>query len=345
MRQILITILLIASIGATSQEGQFSQYFSSWALTNPAFVGTIPNPSINTNYKRGGNEESGSFQELLQTTATYPLQKTTSRDFQIGGSAITFFRERRGFQGVYSLQKVLVTGAYGIRLSPLTNQSVIFALQGGVGQYRIDGQNLTWGSQYNKYIGFDGALSGEQVASDLSSYPIINFGVLYSTYDNENYYVRDKSLVFGISIDNLNKPLIRSSNLGEVRRDRVFKAFGSLKVPFASRWYAHPSGYFLLTSGAEQINAGVLLSTDLSSPRSNTDLKIQVGSWYRVGDSMIVLGGFQVQNFKIGASFDLNTQTFGIDKLLGNNQPTFEISLSYILLKSGKFKNVSSPIF
>ncbi|WP_421762828.1 PorP/SprF family type IX secretion system membrane protein [Ekhidna sp.] len=337
--------ILLITVSTNGQEGQFSQYFASTSVLNPAFTGTIPNLSFNSNYKRGGSLSQPSFLELMQVTFTYPFKRTTSKDFQIGGAGITFFQERRGFQGVYNTKKVLLSGAYAIRLSRLRNQSMIFGLQGGVTEHRIDGSRLEWGSQFNQFWGFDNRFAGESVGSSPILYPTFNFGVIYTAYDNENRYVRDKSLLLGISVDNLNRPNVKFDGFEGSRKSFLLKAFGSAKLPLSPRWYIHPSTYVLYSQGQQQINAGVYFTTFVSSARANTAVQLQIGSWYRLEDSIIVLTGFEINNLRLGFSFDLNTQSFDINSESGGNLPTYEISLTYNLDLSNPLRNISSPIF
>lgn len=342
----LITIALLSSTLATmAQEGQFSQYFASSSVLNPAFTGTIPNLSFNTNYKRGGSPDSDAFLELMQVTFTYPFKRTTSKDHQIGGAGITFFQEKRGFQGIYNSKKILLTGAYAVRLSRLTNKTLVFGLQGGIVQHTIDGTRLTWGSQFNRYIGFDDTKGGEALGANPVLYPTFNFGVIYSSFDNENRYIRDRSLLLGLSVDNLNRANVSIDGLEGARKSLLFKAFGSSKFNLAPRWYIHPSAYVLYSQGSSQINTGLYFSSLISSPKSNTSVTLQFGSWYRFEDSIIALAGFEIDNLKIGFSFDLNTQSFDINDQLGANLPTYEVSLTYNLDLSNPLRNISSPIF
>ncbi len=345
MRRIIYISFVLCSFLSMSQEGQFSQYFASSSVLNPAFTGTIPNLSFNSNYKRGGSPSADSFFELMQVTFTYPFKKTTSKDHQIGGAGVTFFQERRGFEGIYNSKKILLTGAYAIRLSRITNNTIVFGLQGGIVQHTIDGTRLTWGSQFNQYIGYDDTKVGEALGANPVLYPTFNFGVIYSSFDNENRYIRDKSLLIGLSVDNLNRANVSIDGLEGARKSLLFKAFASSKLSIAPRWYVHPSTYVLYSQGSNQINAGVYLSTLISSPRSNTAVNLQVGSWYRLEDSIIVLAGFEIDNLKIGFSFDLNTQAFDISDQLGANLPTYEVSLTYNLDLSTPLRNISSPIF
>ena len=298
MKQTIFILTVIFSTLVNGQEGQFSQYQTSWITTNPAFLGTIPTISFNTNFKQAGSKSSTNYFELMQATVTYPFKRVTSKDFQIGGAGLTVFRERRGPQGIYQAQKVLLTGAYAIKLSSVTNQTVIFALQSGVAENRINSDNLTWGSQFNQYIGFDNQKIGESIPTDPVFYPVFNFGVVYSTFDNENYYIRDHSLVLGLSVDNLNKPKISSVGLGNARKKRLIKGFGSAAFPFLARFKIHPSAYVLYSGGRTQVNTGVYLSTFVSSVQAQRALKLQAGTWYRFGDGVILFAGIDLKTSK-----------------------------------------------
>ena len=106
MKKPLIYLVCILSASVLwAQEGQFSQYFASGTILNPAFTGTVPNLSFNSNYKRGGSKSSDSFLELMQVTFTYPIKKTTSKDFQIGGAGLTFFRKDVVLKGFILLER------------------------------------------------------------------------------------------------------------------------------------------------------------------------------------------------------------------------------------------------
>lgn len=345
MKKTLGILIFICSLAASAQEGQFSQYYASSSVLNPAFIGTNPNFSFNTNYKRAGNRNSEAFLELMQASFSYPIKKQTSRDFQVGAVGATFWRETRGFEGIYTAQKVLITGAYAIKLSRLTNQRIIFGLQGGIVQNQINGNNFQWGSQFSQYIGFDNSREGETVSSDAIFYPTMNFGVIYSTFDNDSYLIRDRALLVGISADYLNEPKVEQEGFGITTRSRIFRAFSYASFTLAPRLSIYPSGYVLYSDGNEQVNAGMYFSSLVSLPRAINSVVVQVGSWYRLNDSIILLAGVKVNEIRIGASVDLNATNFDINEALGNNLPSYEISITYNLDLSKSLGNVSSPIF
>ena len=355
MRYILLICLIPAVLLVKAQEGQFSQYFTTTSLLNPAFTGTIPNMTLNTNYKRAGIEENARYQELIQATFTYPFRKFTSKFNQVGGAGITFFKESRGAFSLYESTKILLNGAYTMRLSRLSNQYLVFGLQGGIVQQKI-GSNLRWGSQFSRYLGisfhgsdsgYDDSLPGEFIGSESVFYPIFNFGVIYTAFDNANFYIRDKTLTVGLSIDNLNRPSFSYDAAGNIQSQKFWlvKTFGSAKMELGPRWYIYPSTFIAYSQGSIQANLGTYFSTFVSSVRSKTAVMLQTGTWYRVGDSIIGMLGVQVENIKVGFSVDLNSEDFGFDRAGDEAFPTYEISMALNLNTKSPLGNVSSPIF
>ncbi|MEQ8336473.1 MAG: PorP/SprF family type IX secretion system membrane protein [Cyclobacteriaceae bacterium] len=355
MRKVFIIFFGLMALVTSAQEGQFSQYFSTTSLLNPAFTGTIPNMTLNTNYKRAGNEQDEEYQELIQATFTYPFRKFTSKFNQVGGAGITFFKESRGAFSLYESTKILLNGAYTMRLSRLSNQYLVFGLQGGIVQQKI-GQNLRWGSQFSRYLGFrrngddsgyDGSLAGETIGEASVFYPVFNFGVIYTAFDNANFYIRDKTLTVGLSIDNLNRPTFAYDAAGNIQSQKfwLIKTFGSAKMELGPRWYIYPSAFIAYSQGSVQANAGTYFSTFVSSIRSKTAVMLQMGTWYRVGDSFIGMLGFQVENVKVGFSVDLNHATFELERAEAGSFPTYEISMAFNLNTKSPLGNVSSPIF
>lgn len=347
MKQVLLYICLFNVFAVYGQEGQFSQYFASSSLMNPAFSGTINTVNFNSNYKRASDLNQENFIEVMQGTFTYPLRKITTQEEYFGSVGVTFFRERRGYQGAYRHQKVLGNMSYVVNLSELKNQLLIFGVQGGVAQHDISDEGFQWGSQFNKYLsnGYDGALSGESLSLAPVWYPLINFGVLYTTYDNDDYKIRDYSFSAGLSGDNLNRPKVGVVEETESRKAMLYKAFAVVQLPLGARFYGHPSAYALYSNGSTQLNVGMYVSTFISSSKSNVGVELQTGAWYRINDSFIGLVGLKVEQIKVGFSVDFNATDLGINQQLSGNVMAYEVSLAYSFELHKSYRRISNPIF
>ena len=347
MKKTLFILSLFSVFASYGQESQFSQYFASSSLMNPAFSGTINTINFNSNYKRASDLEREDFIEVMQGTFTYPLRKITTQEEYFGSVGVTFFRERRGYQGAYRHQKVLGNMSYVVNLSELKNQLLIFGVQGGVAQHDISDNGFQWGSQFNKYLssGYDGSLAGENLSFDPVWYPLINFGVLYTTYDNDDYKIRDYSLSAGISGDNLNRPKLGLLEGEEARRAMLYKAFAVVQLPLGARFYGHPSAYGLYSNGSTQLNVGMYVSTFISSSKAKVGMELQTGAWYRVNDSFIGLIGLKVEQIKVGFSVDFNATNQGVNEQLGTNLMAYELSLAYNFELHKSYRRISNPIF
>ncbi len=347
MKKALLLISFIYSFAAFGQEGQFSQYFASGALMNPAFPGTITTINFNSNYKRAGNPDTESYVELMQGSFSYPLRRVTTREEYFGSVGVTFFRESRGYQGAYRNQKVIGNFSYVVNLSELRNQLLVFGIQAGYAQQNISGDGYRWGSQFNQYLdgGYDGSLAGEGIVFDPVWYPVINFGALYTTYDNDDYKIRDYAFSAGISADNLNRPKIGSIEDFDARKAMLYKAFAVFQFPLGARLYGHPSAYVLNSNGSTQMNIGMYISTFVSSSKSNLGVELQTGGWYRVNDSFIALIGLKIEQIKVGFSVDMNATNQGLNEQINGNVSAYEISLGYSFELHKSYRRLSNPMF
>ncbi|MEO9801947.1 MAG: PorP/SprF family type IX secretion system membrane protein [Reichenbachiella sp.] len=347
MKKALLLIFLLNTFFAYGQEGQFSQYFASGALMNPAFPGTITTINFNSNYKRAGKADTESYVELMQGSLTYPLRRVTTKEEYFGSVGLTFFRESRGFQGTYRHQKVIGNFAYVLNLSELRNQLIVFGIQAGYAQQDFSGNGYRWGSQFNQYLddGYDSSLAGEGISFDPLWYPVINFGALYSTYDNDDYKIRDYAFSVGLSADNLNRPKIGSIDGNDARKSMLYKLFAVFQFPLGARFYGHPSAYVLNSNGSTQLNVGMYVSTFVSSSKSNLGLELQTGGWYRLNDSFIGLIGLKVDQLKLGFSVDLNATNQGLNEQVEGSVSAYEISLGYSFELHKSYRRLSNPMF
>lgn len=347
MKKALLLISCLFTLPAFCQEGQFSQYFASGALMNPAFPGTLNTVNFNTNYKRSGSPENENYIELMQGSFNYPLRRITTEEEYFGSVGITFFRESRGFQGTYRQQKIMGNFSYVLNLSELRNQVLVFGIQAAYVQQDFSGDGYRWGSQFNQYLddGYDGSLAGEGIAFDPLWYPAINFGVLYTTYDNEDHRIRDYSFSAGLSADNMNRPKIGSIDDYDAKKAMLYKAFAVFQFPLGARFYGHPSTYILNSNGSTQLNLGMYVSTFVSSSRSNLGVELQTGAWYRLNDSFIGLVGLKIEQIRLGFSIDLNASDQGINEQLEGKVSAYEISLGYSFDLHRSYRRLSSPMF
>ncbi len=347
MRKVVFILCLTLVTASLAQEGQFSQYFASSVFLNPGYAGLISAATLSTNYKKSDQSEDGSFHELYQVSFTYPLQKITSLKTQSGGVGITASNEKVGIRGLYQTTKVLLNGSYVLAFDRLSTRKLSFGLQGGVVQNKLNFGDLTFGSQYNPYIGHDNLLPSESVDLSPNIFPVFNVGVVFSVVDHYNPILQQNTMQLGVSIDYLNQPrygfLVTES--GEnLRRPMILKLVGTSKLKLSTRFFIHPSALIITNQNNYQFNIGSYFSTYLDS---NLNTLLQIGGWYRVADAFIFLTGIQYKHINLGVSFDLNSNSINPNAVIYQNsfQPSYEVSLSYTFDFSSGPINVLNPLF
>mgnify|MGYP001804368950 CR=1 FL=1 len=190
-------------------------------------------------------------------------------------------------------------------------------------------------------------MNPDNLSAPQSLYPVFNFGVVYAAYDNNSFFVRDRSLTIGLSFDNLNQPTsgFLETQFDDFRQDAIAKLFGFGKIELAPRYFLYPSFLGYTYNDQSQWNLGTYLSMAVQSVESKRAALVHIGTWYRIEDSFIFLAGFQIDQVRVSGSYDLNNTSITSIENLGDRPNTFEISVTYRLIKQLDSRKISNPIF
>jgi len=214
----------------------------------------------------------------------------------------------------------------------------------------------SWPSQANYWLldPFDQGAGAPPVTEfdDNVSKFVLNAGVIYYYNRNRNYLLYNYSAFSGISVRNINRPVNGVFQDDEDARDQIeYTYHGAIEFNFKNLFIiptAYARFYF---PKYYQINVGFYLTYALNASRSfsidSRGLELFMGSWYRLQDSFIFVGGITHDNYSITLSYDLNDTFFSADDLSNTSwlQPSFEISLRYNLNRSNNIRNISNPLF
>ncbi|SNT07472.1 type IX secretion system membrane protein, PorP/SprF family [Ekhidna lutea] len=344
MRYIITIALFFGMRVVIAQDGQFSQFFSTSIHLNPAFASFESAPTLKVNHKSAQETKDGSVKQLSLASFIHPLQKTTSRVQQNGGIGLTVVQEKAGFKGVYQSTAALATASYVIPFDVKGLMKLSFGLQGGIVMNKLNTDGLQFGSQYNPYIGYDNTQQGEKLNENGNTYAIFNSGFIFSFTDHENPLLQQNAFLIGISADYLNKPKTRLIANGVGRKASVIKTIATAKIRISRNLFIHPSSLILRKRGQFQFNNGMYFSTYVD-PKATTI--VQIGGWYRVNDSFILLGGIRYKNMQVGGSIDFNSSSINSNEVIVSDQgnSTFEISFSYSFNKLNSIIKVNNPLF
>ncbi|MBD78473.1 MAG: hypothetical protein CL840_06105 [Crocinitomicaceae bacterium] len=291
-RVILLVYVQVMVLTMYSQDFQFSQFYATPMLMNPAFTGNTVQSRITGNYR---NQWSAVPNSIGFNTYAFGYEHNFE-NFN-SGIGLQFIHDRAG-QGALRTTAVLLSYAYRIRMT--RKFSIKPGLQFGLGNRSIDFNELVFNDQLQTGATTSAA---QQDFNDKSRYYLdLNAGAIgYGKY----YWV-------GFSIHHLNKPDIALMGNG-IKLDMKYSVHGGYKFPIKKDIKKRLVSAFTLTANykhqgkRDQLDFGGYFSY---SP-------ILFGLWYRGlpvknieanlpnNDAIIVLVGYSKNGFTLGYSYDL----------------------------------------
>ena len=215
------------------------------------------------------------------------------------------------------------------------------ALQFGVMQKQLNMDALQWSSQYSSTLGYDPGLPGEAIPTEWVTSPVINAGVMWRLVIDQRFSPM-KMFYHGFAFNNLNRPkgfYLDAKDASSI----LLKAHGGYLHTFANGFEVSPNYLVQHQQRSTQINIGGYGAYTLPGvqSRSITDLKVSLGLWYRLHDSVIVTTGFSTSTWNFGFSYDANRSSLERN-FHGAN--AFEVSLGYRINIVKQIKRFSTPL-
>ncbi|KIC95293.1 PorP/SprF family type IX secretion system membrane protein [Flavihumibacter solisilvae] len=334
-RGILVLLLAVLIRPALAQDPHFSQFFASPLTLNPAYTGKF-NGVVRAagNYRDQWPAISKAFvTSTLSVDAPIFKGKLNEADtWGLGGMAMT----DRTANGILNSNYLALSTAYHKALDEDGFHTLGVGFQGVYTSKRLDGSALNFENE----LALDGTWtnpSGEAVDGTRInvSYFDFNAGVLYSgsTNGDDNFYV-------GVSTYHIIKPKENFTNGYYTIQPRVSIHAGGY-LPVGQTTTLHLSGQHSRQAGAyETVIGGAVafnLNDDFDRPTS-----FYAGSWLRFNDALIPYLGFEWADFRLGATYDVNTSSL---KTASQKRGGIEISLIYIKRPDDGRKEVPCPKF
>lgn len=331
---------------AIGQNSNFSQFYAAPLLLNPALGGVDPHYYFGVNSKAFWNNANNAYTTNQLTTNLPIYVKGHTRHPHKGGIGLTLFNETAGKTTVLRNSGLLINGSYNLILDRDASNMISSGLQVGVFNKKIDFDELTWGSQYDPFTGFDEKIS-PSLQSEIKQnvvYPSINTGLIW--YNNPRQ--RGAKMVVkkfaGIALYNLTRPNESVLKNTVYKNSTYIKLHGGMDVVSAYRnLTVSPNLYILTYNKKFVINLGSYFTYKIEnnlSTKGNLHY-ITIGSWYRWGDSFILAFGYHNDKYSFGLSYDSNISTKTYTNFGG---AAMEISLSYRILKNLQVKKFSTPL-
>lgn len=314
---ILIILILSQSFVGTTQDTQYSQYYSNPLYLNPAFAGNNVCPVLRMNYRNQWPGVDGNYK-----TYGFSYDKYVSEIS--GGVGVLLTHDQSGI-GNLSTTSLNILYAYTATLTKTVSFKAGF--QFGAFQNAVNWEKLQFADMFDGTSTLSQTSNESQPNTTAYGIDMSAGGILYS------------DVVFGgVAVHHLTEPEqdLFGYEDSKLKRRYSFHAGANLKpIAQIKDIVISPNALVDIQGNFKQINVGCY--ADYKS--------FVVGAWYRHKEAILFLVGVDYNNFKIGYSFDYTISNMGFVNSLGAH----EISCAYKFKckpgKRRKYRTASCPQF
>lgn len=328
MKRILFTLLCSLSISAMAQDPHFSQFYASPLTLNPALTGRFDGSMrFASNYKNQWPSINNAF-----TTGTasldFPILGNRIPEFDTWGVGIIGLSDQSGNK-ILRNNYVGLSTAYSKSLDENGYHQLTVGFQGVMAYKRLDVSMADFEDELTPF-GFTGVtseiFSNQQVAIN---YFDLNAGVMYSA--STNGY---NSFYAGVSMYHINRA--RETFMGGnyfLEPRMTFHGGGYSPIGAGGNTMVHASFIHQRQSGASETVLGGAVSYSFNGDEDQPTA-LYLGGWYRLKDALIPYVGLEVQNFRFGLTYDLNSSSL---RTASAGRGGTEMSLIYIFKPADPF--------
>lgn len=314
-----ILLFSVSLIKAHSQDPHFSQFFASPLTLNPALTGKFDGDvRVMGNYR---NQWPTINRAFVTTTASidFPIFRKHIAENDTWGVGLMGFSDQSA-NGALKFNYLSVSTAFHKGLNEDGFQQIGAGFQATYSSMMINVTDLKFEDQLTPF-GFTGVTSEVFNSSTLKrNYFDLNAGVLYtgSSSDRNHYYA-------GISMYHLTRPRQQFTDTGFylLNPRTTFHAGGYF--PVGDVGTLHLSGLYSTQAKAQEAVLGGALQLTVSE--GDKPVNVYVGSWMRINDALIPYLGLDFGDFRLGATYDVNTSSL---KTGSQSRGGIEISLIYV---------------
>jgi len=318
-----IFIFLLLLIKVNAQDPHFSQFFASPLTLNPALTGKFDgNMRVSGNYRNQWPTINRAF-----TTSTvsvdFPIMRNHISQTDTWGLGFMGYTDQSA-NSALKFNYLSVSTAFHKGLDEDGYQQIGAGFQGTYTNMILDVSNLKFEDQLTPF-GFTGS-TGEVFNNTTlkNNYLDLNAGILYtgSTTDKNNFYA-------GVSMYHITRPRQQFTGTFFLLNPRTtFHAGGYF--PLGNTGTLHLSALHSRQAQASETVLGGALQLPVTEGEKATS--VYFGSWLRINDALIPYIGLEFSDFRLGATYDVNTSSL---KTASQSRGGIEISLIYIKKSPG----------
>ncbi|MDQ3682190.1 MAG: PorP/SprF family type IX secretion system membrane protein [Bacteroidota bacterium] len=319
MRFFITIIFCTTCFFLKAQDPNFSQFFASPLTLNPAFTGKFDGQlRIAGNYRNQWPTINNAFTTYTASIDAGILKNNISEVDQFGVGFMAF-SDQAG-NGVLKSNFLSISTAYHKGLDEDGMNQIGAGFQATYTSKSLDVTKVFFEDQLRS-DGFTGISNEVFNNSQLSvNYFDVQAGVLYNGTTNG-----DNNIYAGISIYHLNRHKETFQNGEYYLEPRItFQAGG--RIPLGQFNSFHFSGNHSRQANAINTMIGGAYALNLNADE-DVPTNLYLGSWFRFGDAVIPYVGLEWGEFRLGASYDVNTSKL---KPGSNMRGGGEFSLIYV---------------
>lgn len=242
------------------------------------------------------------------------------------GVSVSLMNDRNYGAEIYSLNQISASYAISVPLQKYTEFSI--GLNSSFQSKSLNTQQLTTGSQYVEYFGFDPNLpSGEGLGTINKNYFSFAFGLSWQKVDRYG----KKLFSAGYALHNLNRPedSFYENNVNKLPFLSILTASATLMENY--QWHIKQDVFLRHAGSVTELVSGPSFRYAVGNMRTES---IKTMLRYSTANNIMLGAVYESENFALGGSFDFNILKNNV-----SNSGTFEIMLSIRRLKRPKRKS------
>lgn len=316
----LITLLLIITNAAQSQDLHFSQFFEAPLLRNPSLAGIFTGDvRVQMVYRNQWNSFANAY-KTGSFNAEYKAPIGKGNDFVTIGMQILYDRA-----GTVALTTTNVLPALNYHKSLNSNKTTYLSVgfMGGLVEKNIDVSKMTTNSQYDG-VGYNpGLASGEAFFVPKYDYFDASVGASFNAAFGANY---QNTYYLGLAYHHLNRPKNSFYRNATAALNPKYVASAGMKFAIDEQTYFTLQGDYSNQGSFNEVVAGALYSMKIGEPDA-PNYTIHAGAFMRWKDALIPVIKLDYNPFSFALSYDVNVSQL---KTVSQGRGGVELSISYI---------------
>jgi len=341
MRKLLfILIVSVFALPLRAQDIHFSQLSETPLLLNPAATGVYDGYYRGIlNYKSQWAVMGNSYRTFMGSF-DMPIGSEMTLKYAHLGIGAFLYSDKAGDSNFGTTQGNLSVSGI-VPVDPWNTLSA--GVQFGLAQRSADISSIQWPNQYNGH-NYDPTISPNET-NHLGSFMFFDLsaGLHYQFLNHSNTITgkETKRFTAGAAVFHATKPVQRFySGMHEHQYPRIVAhASGCYDFPGTLTGIV-PSVLYMAQGPASEVDLGILLRFKINQGTKVTgfiaESYFSMGLHYRFKDAFCPQVFFELSNFGIGLSYDVNTSSFS---QVSKNQGGLEVSVKYCKMRGAIYRN------